>query len=278
LAPASNEESFSYGELKAYRRAFSDDIINQLPPESCCYEEEEEDCHKCNQCVKSTAALKLTPNVTLQQARPISSMSPHKKLVVNGKQQLQKIPKINLSQVFDSIKDDSGIVHDTSPTSDNVFAFKSSPANSYPPTMMQLSPRFPRNTNSLLKRRSRHISDRSSISEYSNISDDDEEALKAIVSVPAPPQTPTSSVKISSLYKKFVSKTHAAFNKLPLLGTIEESLLRDRFQPKAIVNGFKLLLGASGSFCPTQLTIPAQTFFYEFQGMKHMSTPYVVSQ
>lgn len=271
-ASTATEEHFSYGELKAYRRAFSDDIINQLPTESSRYEDEEGSTVVCNHCVKSTSTFKLTPNVTLQQARPISSMSPHKKLViVNGKQQLQKIPKINLSQLFDRIKDDSGIVQDTSPTSDNVFAFNSSPASSYPPTMMQLSPRFPRGTTSLLKRRSRHISDRSSISEYSNISDDDEEALKAVVKTSAP-------AKISSLYKKFVSKTHATFNKLPLLGTIEESLLRDRFQPQAIVNGFKLLLGASGSFCPTQLTIPAQTFFYEFKGLKHMSTPYVVSE
>lgn len=276
---ATSEETISYGELKAYRRAFSDDIINKLPAESCC-NADEEDCSTfmCNHCVASSSNFKLTPNVTLQKARPISSMSPHKKLViVNGKQQLQKLPKINLSQVFDNIKDDSGIVQDTSPTSDNVFAFNSSPASSYPPTMMQMSPRF-RGTTSILKRRSRHISDRSSISEYSNISDDDDETQKAIVSTVASPHTPSSSVKISSLYKKFVTKTRSTFSKLPLLGTIEESLLHDRFQPKAIVNGFKLLLGASGSFCPTQLTIPAQTFFYEFQGIKHMSTPYVVSK
>lgn len=285
-ALASSDDALSYGDLKAYRRAFSEDVINQLPAESCCFESnDDDDCLtiKCNHCkgekspIEAAAALKLTPNVTLQQARPISSMSPHKKLLVNGK---QKIPKINLSHVFDNIQDDSGIAMDPSPTSDNVFAFNSSPASSYPPTMMQLSPRFSRSNTSLLKRRSRHMSDRSSISEYSNISDDDEELLK-VVSEPAEllpaPQAPTSSSKISSLYKKFVTKTHAAFNKLPLLGSIEESLLRDRFQPKAIVSGFKLLLGASGSFCPTQLTIPAQTFFYEFKGLRHMSTPYVVS-
>lgn len=285
------DDTLSYNELKAFRRAFSEDVINQLPAESCCFESaDEEDCLtiKCNRCInhlkESPAALKLTPNVTLQQARPISSISPHKKLLVNGKQH-QKIPKINLSYVFDNIQnpDDSGIVQDTmepSPTSDNVFAFNSSPASSYPPTLNQLSPRFSRGTNPMLKRRSRHISDRSSISEYSNFSDDDEDVLK-IASKPAEqlpvPKAPSSTSKISTLYKKFVTKTHAAFNKLPLLGSIEESLLRDRFQPMAIVSGFKLLLGASGSFCPTQLTIPAQTFFYEFHGMKHMSTPYVVS-
>lgn len=286
-AAGSNEDALSYGELKAYRRAFSEDVINQLPSESCCFESNDDDdcltiaCSRCRAAkiaIESSAALKLTPNVTLLQARSTVVMSPHKKLLAN-----QKIPKINLSHVFNNIQDDSGIGHDTtleSPTSDNVFAFNTSPANSYPPTLMQLSPRFPR-PNALLKRRSRHVSDRSSISEYSNISDEDDEVLSVIIEppsepLPAPPAKPSSS-KISSLYKKFVTKTHAAFNKLPLLGTMEESLLRDRFQPKAIVNGFKLLLGASGSFCPTQLTIPAQTFFYEFHGMKHMSTPYVVS-
>ena len=270
------QASSPFGELNAYRRAFSDDIINQLPAESCCFTEDDEDCLtiKCKHCVNPDSALKLTPIVNLQQGRPVTSMSPHKKFVVHNQQQLQKIPKINLSQVFDNLKDDSGFVQDTSPTSDCVFTFNTSPASSYPPMMMQLSPRFTRGSSSLLKRRSRHISDRSSISEYSNISDEEEEVLKAVVHKVAPP---SSSTKISSLYKKFVTKTHTAFNKLPLLGTIEESLLRDRFQPKAIVNGFKLLLGASGSFCPTQLTIPANSFFYEFKGMKHMSTPYVVS-
>lgn len=283
------EDAHAYGDLKAYRRAFSEDVINQLPSESCCFEPNEEEefitlkCHHCKHdktLMEPPAALKLTPNVTLQHVRSAASMSPHKKLLMN-----QKIPKINLSQVFDNLNpiDDSGIVQDASPTlSDNVFAFNTSPASSYPPTLMQLSPRIVGGSHSLLKRRSRHMSDRSSISEYSNFSDEDEEVLKAIVETteplkPPPVPSTSSSSKISSLYKKFVTKTHSAFNKLPLLATIEESLLRDRFQPKSIVSGFKLLLGASGSFCPTQLTIPAQTFFYEFQGIKHMSTPYVVS-
>lgn len=270
------DDTLSYGCLKAYRRAFSEDVINQLPAELCCFEpKDDEDCLtlKCNHCsnektrMESPAALKLTPVVNLQQGQYFNSSSTRKK-VLN-----QKIPKINLSHLFDNIQsqNDSGNATDLveSPTSDNVFPF-----NSYPSTPNQLSPRIPSGTYSLMKRRSRQISDRSSISEYSNISDEDDELPKAAIE---PQDTRRTSTKISSLYKKFVVKTHAAFNKLPLLGTIEESLLRDRFQPKAIVSGFKLLLGASGSFCPTQLTIPAQTFFYEFQGLKHMSTPYVVS-
>ena len=274
LATTHTDDSLAYGELKAYRRAFSEDVINQLPSETCCFESNEEDVCitiKCSRCkanktaLESPTTLKLTPNVTLQQVFQPTKNPIH-----------QKIPKINLSQVFDSIQDDSGIGHDTLESSDN--AFNPSPASSYPPSTM-LSPRLPNAQSLFLKRRSRHMSDRSSISE-SNISDEEDEILKVAIE-PADKfsaQPNTSSSRISSLYKKFVTKTHAAFNKFPLLGTMEESLLRDRFQPKAIVSGFKLLLGASGNFCPTQLTIPAQTFFYEFQGMKHMSTPYVVSQ
>jgi len=308
MSNADDDYNLSYGELKAYRRAFSEDVINQLPGEAGCFSEDKCHCDKLK-AAESPSILKLTPNVNLLYQREYvtrsSAMSPHKKLLVNSNNNIssisnnnkqQKIPKINLSQVFNAIhNNDSGIGQDCveSPTSDGVFSYNcSSPASSYPP--MQLSPRF-RGTNSMLKRRSRHLSDRSSISEYSNaedISGDEDESTKStneklpiakqllsppILSTPPPPPTAKSSAsKISSLYK-FVNKTQAAFNKLPLLGTIEESLLRDRFQPKAIVGGFKLLLGASGSFCPTQLTIPAQTFFYEFRGMKHMSTPYVVS-
>lgn len=290
----------SNGDLKSYRRAFSEDVINKLPGEACCFESEalnnnnndnddDDDEYltmKCH-CTKSSAeqqsyaSLKLTPNVNLQHRPTDTNWPPSSSAIMTSVSINSKIPKINLSQVFNAIQDDSGIVHDTmdSPTSDNVFTFTNSPASSYPPTnSMQLSPRFVRSTNSLLKRRNRLVSDRSSISEYSNIElSDDEDVADKISVVPAmkAPQ-PSASSKISSLYKKFVNKTQAAFNKLPLLGTIEESLLRDRFTPKAIVSGFKLLLGASGSFCPTQLTIPAQTFFYEFQGLKHMSTPYVV--
>lgn len=62
----------------------------------------------------------------------------------------------------------------------------------------------------------------------------------------------------------------------PLLGNLEENLLQRRLQPKIEVNGYKLLLGASGGFCPTQLTLPAAAYFYELQG-EHLFTPYLVS-
>lgn len=60
------------------------------------------------------------------------------------------------------------------------------------------------------------------------------------------------------------------------VGSIEESLLQRRFVPKSHVPGFKVLLGASGGFCPTQLTIPSATSFYEMHG-ESLNTPYMVS-
>jgi hypothetical protein len=250
------DDMLSYGELKAYRRAFSDDIINQLDEDEVITIK----CHHTTPVEDDPSQIhKLTPNVTLLNTvhRDMPNIQ-------------QRIPKINLTPIFDILQppNDSGIGNDSSldfsPTTDNVFVFNS-PLKSFPPSTVQLTP-----ASAIMKRRTRHISDRSSISEY--CSDEDDQVLTKCATVP--------TSKISSLYKKFVSKTQNAFNKfskLPLLASIEENLLHNRFQPKAIVDGFKLLLGASGSFCPTQLTIPAQTYFYEFQGIKHMSTPYVVS-
>jgi len=68
----------------------------------------------------------------------------------------------------------------------------------------------------------------------------------------------------------------AHFAGRPLLGNLEESLLQRRLMPKVEVMGFKLQLGASGGFCPTQLTIPAVSYFYELHG-ETLSTPYLVS-
>lgn len=60
------------------------------------------------------------------------------------------------------------------------------------------------------------------------------------------------------------------------LGSFEEALLQRCLKPKFQVNGFKVLLGASGGFCPTQLTLAASTYFYELHGQS-LSTPYTVS-
>lgn len=50
--------------------------------------------------------------------------------------------------------------------------------------------------------------------------------------------------------------------------------MQRRIAPRFQVADFKVLLGASGSFCPTQLTIPVASYFYELPG-QHLTTPYV---
>jgi hypothetical protein len=305
-ANAINEEDLKCGEMKKYRRAFSEDTFN-LNGDGEELEEEQEfagepddddDCIliKCH-CPKEEE-YKTTPIANLQShlEKPLkiqlptescistsSSVSPHKKQIIVNKM----TPKINLAKVFN--QDDSGVGMDSPDGNNNqedVFNFNKSQVDSfsYPPgaqMQLQLSPRFIMHS---MKRRSRHLSDRSSLSERSSIgsdehlSDDDYHYLMQLKQEPAekPTVKPTTVNKIS-LFKKFATKSHVAFNKLPLLGSLEESLLNNRFQPKSEVSGFKVLLGASGNFCPTQLTIPAQSYFYEFHGQQHMSTPYVVS-
>jgi Domain of unknown function (DUF4210) len=202
------------------------------------------------------------------------------------------IPKVNLTNYFTaSAADDSGIAVDkdgnnsiSSPIPiENVFNFdnlspslssipvqKSSSAPTFNYSPNSLSPRFYRSA-ALYKRRSRHLSERSS--ERSSIGSDeqlsDEELNYLMNHTFSPGVSPTKSP-----YKGFGKAVH--FGRMPLLGSLEESLLQRRFTPKSKVDGFKVLLGAAGNFCPTQLTIPAMAYFYELQGAS-LSTPYVVS-
>ncbi|XP_063700311.1 protein Atossa [Culicoides brevitarsis] len=120
-----------------------------------------------------------------------------------------------------------------------------------------LSPRFCRLA-AIYNRRSRHLSDRSSTSEE-QFSDDD---------------TFIKSSGTSSLSKFSRGKDLGLFKRNTLLGSLEESLLHYRIPIKHQVVGFKVLLGASGSFCPTQLTVPAVSSFYELDGHSVL-TPYV---
>ncbi|XP_055374659.1 protein Atossa [Condylostylus longicornis] len=136
-------------------------------------------------------------------------------------------------------------------------------SNSAPtlPNSPSLSPRFIKQA-AIYKRRSRHLSDRS---DRSSLGSDDltDEELDSLY--PSPTSSP--------LKNKFFTKL-SAFARRPLLGNLEENLFQKRFTPKMNVAGFKVLLGASGQFCPTQLTIPAASYFYELQG-ESLSTPYV---
>ncbi|XP_054090468.1 protein Atossa [Zeugodacus cucurbitae] len=130
------------------------------------------------------------------------------------------------------------------------------------PNSPSLSPRFAKQA-AIYKRRSRHLSDRSdrsSLGSDEQFSDEDLES--AGMYSPA-----TSPLKQSA-------RVAAAFGRQPLLGNLEESLLQKRLMPKVEVMGFTVLLGASGGFCPTQLTIPAASYFYELRG-ESLSTPYV---
>lgn len=139
-------------------------------------------------------------------------------------------------------------------------------SNSAPtlPNSPSLSPRFVK-ASALYKRRSRHLSDRSDRSSLGSDEQISDEDLDSGMYSPFA----TSPVKLRT-------RLAAVFGRKPLLGNLEESLLQRRLVPKIEVMGFKLLLGASGGFCPTQLTIPAAAYFYELKG-ETLSTPYLVS-
>lgn len=234
-----------------------------------------------------------------------NSNSPQKKPLFSQK----NIPKINLSSIFNisplgggddgTTKRVATIAKQTCFTSspipiDNVIKFdtllpnmnhlnnipvqKSNSAPSFNCTTScgstaaaatTLSPRFLRSA-AMYKRRSRHFSDRSSVSERSSIGSDEQLSDEEFSYLSDQHISPRKS-------PNFIFGKRNLFCKLPLLGSLEESLLQKRLLPKSQVSGFKILLGASGSFCPTQLTIPVVSYFYELHGQT-LTTPYVVGQ
>ncbi|XP_053693242.1 uncharacterized protein LOC128741445 isoform X2 [Sabethes cyaneus] len=214
------------------------------------------------------------------------------------------IPKINLTNVFNVsplAREDSGFASSSSPIpiDGSVFSFTGSAershmrkSNSAPTSHISpgsLSPRFFHHSNKIL--RTRHLSDRSSFSERSSVGSDEQLSDDEFPYLPSDPCITNGSgclpIRINTLafpalkfgnaqrsFGKAFSKNLFKFGRLPLLGTLEESLLQRRVAPKFQVGDFKVLLGASGSFCPTQLTIPAASYFYELPG-QHLTTPYV---
>lgn len=60
-----------------------------------------------------------------------------------------------------------------------------------------------------------------------------------------------------------------------LLGNFEESILHGRLQPVNTVYGFTAEIGASGSFCPDHMTLPAKVFFYELNSAERGASPYM---
>ncbi|XP_053675588.1 uncharacterized protein LOC128725843 [Anopheles nili] len=191
---------------------------------------------------------------------------------------------------------------------------RSAPAYPFspPPNGGALSPRFLRNAQRQFPR-TRYPSERSSVSERSSIGSDeqlsDDDLSPYLMHSPhgstGPCYSPISSgfhqdgtpmtmplkmgrfparfgnttgssclLPTAQMLSKVLNRNLFKFGRAPLLGTLEESLLQRRLAPKFQVADFKVLLGASGSFCPTQLTIPVASYFYELPG-QHLTTPYV---
>ncbi|EDS44917.1 conserved hypothetical protein [Culex quinquefasciatus] len=345
--------TLSFEQLKSYRRAFSEDVIDTISLSGALSGENKEGCQQCG-CGKSTqknvqgahgssslfatphAACRLPPTSTPAagcskaplfvnctesdcSVSTASSVSPHKKQIlsctaVSGAKPppaaYYTIPKINLTNIFNVsplAREDSGFASTSSPipidesvggSSGGVFNFsessrlmvqKSSSAPTCHLSPGSLSPRFLRHA--YKHQRSRYLSERSSVSERSSIGSDEqlsEDEYPFLVDSNgtsygsnfhlSPSTTPLSPLKFGSAqqrpFSRSFSKNLFRFGRLPLLGTLEESLLQRRISPKFQVADFKVLLGASGSFCPTQLTIPVASYFYELPG-QHLSTPYV---
>lgn len=301
--------TLSFEQLKSYRRAFSEDVIDtislngRLPSTS----------------TPAAGGSKVPLFVNCAESdcsiSTASSVSPHKKQILSctavsgGKPAAEPpttfytIPKINLTNIFNVsplAREDSGFASTSSPIpidESSVFNFSESSSNrlmvqksSSAPTCHlspgSLSPRFLRHV--YKHQRSRYLSERSSVSERSSIGSDEHLSEDEYPYLPDSNGTsygssnyalPLSPLKFGSAalqrpFSRSFSKNLFKFGRSPLLGTLEESLLQRRIVPKFQVADFKVLLGASGSFCPTQLTIPAASYFYELPG-QHLSTPYL---
>lgn len=334
-----NGGTLSFEQLKSYRRAFSEDVIDTISLNGG-----GQDFQQCG-CAKSTlkggqCSLFATPHTTRLpptstpaaskvplfvncaesdcSVSTASSVSPHKKQILSctavsaaAKPTMSStpaayytIPKINLTNIFNVsplAREDSGFASTSSPIpideTSGVFNFcesrlmvqKSSSAPTCHLSPGSLSPRFLRHA--YKHQRSRYLSERSSVSERSSIGSDEQLSEDEYPFLPdsngtsygsnfllSPSATPLSPLKFGSAqqrpFSRSFSKNLFKFGRSPLLGTLEESLLQRRIVPKFQVADFKVLLGASGSFCPTQLTIPVASYFYELPG-QHLSTPYV---
>lgn len=224
-----------------------------------------------------TSYSSITSNLTKLAANSESSMdisnayTPISFLTSN-----KTMPKMNLTQLFCNSSVDLNSMYDTSTLpitithsnhisdSDSIMQ-KSNSAPSLPATPSScLSPRFIKQSVAYNFRRVRHLSERSdrSIGSDEQLSDDDFDLLGY------GPYNPNFDSSVNKNRPFFKSSK-------PLLGNLEESLLQKRIVPNKYVSGFKILLGASGVFCPPQVTISADSYFYELKGQT-MNTPYLV--
>lgn len=76
--------------------------------------------------------------------------------------------------------------------------------------------------------------------------------------------------------KPFLSSSAPPITSLSLLGNFEESVLNYRLDPLGIVDGFTAEVGASGTFCPTHLTLPVEVSFYSVSD-DNAPSPYMAS-
>ncbi|XP_041030965.1 protein FAM214A isoform X10 [Carcharodon carcharias] len=62
--------------------------------------------------------------------------------------------------------------------------------------------------------------------------------------------------------KQLLSVSAPPATSLSLLGNFEESILNFRLEPLGSVDGFTAEVGASGTFCPSHMTLPVEVSFY----------------
>uniref|UniRef100_UPI00398EC24A atos homolog protein A isoform X1 n=2 Tax=Pristiophorus japonicus TaxID=55135 RepID=UPI00398EC24A len=62
--------------------------------------------------------------------------------------------------------------------------------------------------------------------------------------------------------KQLLSVSAPPATSLSLLGNFEESVLNFRLEPLGAVDGFTAEVGASGTFCPSHMTLPVEVSFY----------------
>lgn len=61
-----------------------------------------------------------------------------------------------------------------------------------------------------------------------------------------------------------------------MLSSFQESVLNYRLDPLGVVDGFTAEVGASGTFCPTHLTLPVEVSFYSVSD-DNAPSPYMAS-
>lgn len=207
------------------------------------------------------------------------------------------LPTFSLSSVFDFENLSPPMLSPATPAHSlsSTLVQKSNSAPNFNHSSPMLSPRILKAA-ATSKRRSRHLSDRSSerlsIGSDDHLSDEEFHQYCIDAETGYRPGISPTKASLRLFPKNYAFRKRALLGEfevsivtcvillivcgLSFTGSFEESLLQRRFEPKFLVPGYKVLLAASGCYCTNQITIPAYTFFYELNS-ETMSTPYVVS-